>query len=64
MVVTDNFFATVFEQDNITKVYTTTKANLGTHYQYQIKLMSLSILPNGGTSAPDIDIFHEKYTYT
>ncbi|HEX3385046.1 MAG TPA: outer membrane beta-barrel protein, partial [Mucilaginibacter sp.] len=36
--VTDHYFATIFEQDNVTKVYTSTKANLGSHYQYQLTL--------------------------
>ena len=63
MIVTDHFFGTIFEQDDITKVYTSTKANLGTHYQYQVEFnLPVDITPWWNASA-DIDIFHEKYTY-
>jgi len=64
MLVTDHFFNTVFEQDNITKVYTSTKANLGTHYQYQVEFnLPVTITPWWNISAT-VDIFHEKYGYT
>jgi hypothetical protein len=64
MLVTDHFFNTIFEQDNITKVYTATKANLGTHDQYQVEFnLPVEIAPWWSISA-DIDIFHEKYIYT
>ncbi|MFI5159634.1 MAG: TonB-dependent receptor domain-containing protein [Sphingobacteriales bacterium] len=63
MIRTNDFFSTIFEQDDVTKVYTSTKANLGTHYQYQVEFnLPVYITPWWNISA-DIDIFHEKYTY-
>jgi iron complex outermembrane receptor protein len=64
MIVTDRFFNYIFEQDDATRVYTSTKANLGTHYQYQLEFnLPVDITPWWNVSA-DIDIFHEKYAYT
>jgi iron complex outermembrane recepter protein len=34
VIVTDNFFSTIFEQNDVTKAYVTTKVNIGTHYEY------------------------------
>lgn len=64
MLVTDHFFATVFEQDNVTKVYTSTKANLGTHYQYQAEFNLPIDITRWWNISADIDLFHERYTYT
>jgi len=64
MLVTDHFFNTIFEQDNVTKVYTATKANLGTHYQYQVELNLPVDITRWWSISADIDLFHEKYTYT
>lgn len=64
MIITDRFFNYIFEQDDATHVYTSTKANLGTHYQYQVEFnLPVDITPWWNISA-DIDIFHEKYAYT
>ncbi|MBS1501018.1 MAG: TonB-dependent receptor [Bacteroidetes bacterium] len=63
-IVTDNFFATAFEQDNVTKVYTSTKINLGSHYQYQVELELPVDIANWWNISATADIFHEKYTYT
>ncbi|HVS93935.1 MAG TPA: outer membrane beta-barrel protein [Mucilaginibacter sp.] len=63
-IVTDNFFATAFEQDNVTKVYTSTKINLGSHYQYQVELELPFDIANWWNISATADIFHEKYTYT
>ncbi|MBS1532167.1 MAG: TonB-dependent receptor family protein [Bacteroidetes bacterium] len=62
--VTNNFFATIFEQDNVTKVYTATKANLGTHYQYQLEFNLPIVITRWWNIDADIQVFHEKYTYT
>jgi hypothetical protein len=64
MLVTDHFFHTIFEQDNVTKVYTSTKANLGTHYQYQAEFNLPIDITRWRSISADIDIYHEKYTYT
>lgn len=64
MLVTDHFFHTIFEQDNVTKVYTSKKANLGTHYQYQVELNLPVDITKWWNISADIDIFHEKYAYT
>jgi hypothetical protein len=34
MVVTNNFFTNIWQQDNITKVYTSEKSNIANRYQY------------------------------
>ncbi|MBS1524355.1 MAG: TonB-dependent receptor [Bacteroidetes bacterium] len=62
-IVTDHYFNTIFEQDNATKVYTSTKANLGTHYQYQLELELPVDITSWWNISATADIFHEKYTY-
>jgi len=63
-IITDHFYGNVFEQDNITKVYKSTKANLGTHYQYQAEFaLPVTFTPWWNIDAT-VDIFHEKYAYT
>ncbi len=64
MVKTDNYFGTVFEQDDVTKVYTTTKANLGTRYQYMIKFDVPVDITRWWNATTSIDVFHEKYVYS
>lgn len=62
-VVTNDFFNTIFEQDNVTKIYTTTKANLGTRYQYLLELnLPVDIAPWWNVNT-DITFFHERYAY-
>lgn len=64
MLITNHFFANIFRQDDTTKVYTSTKANLGTHYQYQVEFaLPVTITPWWNIDAT-LDIFHEKYMYT
>ncbi|MGZ3944265.1 MAG: TonB-dependent receptor domain-containing protein [Mucilaginibacter sp.] len=63
-IVTDHYFNTIFEQDNVTKVFVATKANLGTHYQYQLELNLPIDITRWWSISADVDIFHEKYTYT
>ncbi|HTI58192.1 outer membrane beta-barrel family protein [Mucilaginibacter sp.] len=36
--VTNNYFSTIFSQDDVTKVYTTIKENIATRYRYSIQL--------------------------
>ena len=64
MVITDNYFNTVFEQDNVTKKYTSTKANLGTRYQYMVKFDIPVDITRWWNAAASIDAFHEKYVYS
>lgn len=63
MVITDDFFNTVLEQDNVTKVYTTTKANLGTRYQYLLEFNVPVDIARWWNVNADVALFHEKYTY-
>jgi len=62
-IVTDHYFATIFEQDNVSKVYTSTKANLGSHYQYQLEFDLPVDITKWWNISADFQIFHEKYTY-
>jgi len=63
-IITDNYYATIFEQDNVTRVYTSTKANLGMHYQYQMELDLPIDIAKWWSINANVQIFHEKYTYT
>ncbi|HVV54355.1 MAG TPA: outer membrane beta-barrel protein [Mucilaginibacter sp.] len=64
MVVTNDYFNTIFEQDNLTKVYTNIKANLGTRYQYILRFdIPVDIAPWWNVDA-DLSLLHEKYDYT
>ena len=63
MVVTDNFFSTIFEQNDVTKAYITTKANLGTRYEYTAEFSApFDITPWWHMDA-DFTVFHEHYNY-
>jgi hypothetical protein len=64
MKMTDGFFSSIFEQDDVTKVYKSITANLGTRYQYQVEFnLPVDITPWWNINA-EIDIFHERYVYT
>lgn len=63
MVITDNYFNTIFEQDDVTKIYTNTKANLGTRYQYIVKLDIPVDITRWWNASVEIDAFHDKYVY-
>jgi len=64
MVITDNYWNTVFEQDDVTKIYTSKKANLGTRYQYQVKFDIPVDITSWWNATASIDAFHEKYVYS
>ncbi len=60
---TDNFFAGIFQQNDITKAYVVTKANLGNRYQYMAELS----LPFDWTNwwHTDVNVVgsHDRYDY-
>ena len=62
-IVTDDFFNTIFQQDDFTKIYTTTKANLGTRYQYQVEFNVPIDIAKWWHIDADFTAFHEKYAY-
>ncbi|WP_426670972.1 outer membrane beta-barrel protein [Mucilaginibacter sp. McL0603] len=63
VIVTDNFFYNVFKQNDTTKAYITTKANLGTHYQYVAEFAApIDITPWWHIDA-NFTAFIEHYTY-
>jgi iron complex outermembrane recepter protein len=64
IVKTDNYIGTVFEQDDVSKVYTNTKANLGTRYQYMIKFDVPVDVTRWWNVTSSIEAFHEKYVYS
>jgi hypothetical protein len=64
MIVTDNYFATIFEQNDVTKAYITTKANLGTRYQYVAEFSVPINITNWWHMDADFTAFHERYVYT
>ena len=65
MIVTDNYFNTIFEQDDITKVFRVTKANLGTRYQYMIRLTIPVDITSWWNVTTDIDaiLTHDKVPF-
>lgn len=63
VVITDDFFNTIFEQNNVTKVYTTTKDNLGTRYQYLLEFNLPVDITSWWNANADITFFHEWYAY-
>ncbi|MEO6851431.1 MAG: outer membrane beta-barrel family protein, partial [Mucilaginibacter sp.] len=63
MVVTDNYFYTIFEQDDATKVYIVTKANLGTRYQYLAQFNIPIDIPRWWNIDADLTAYHERYVY-
>lgn len=64
MIQTDDFFATVYQQNNVTKVYTTIKDNIGTRYQYRAVFNVPVDITNWWNVNADLIAFLEKYTYT
>jgi len=63
MVITDDYYAAIFEQDDATKVYTNIKANLGKRYQYIIHFNIPVDITNWWNINADLEGYHEKYTY-
>jgi iron complex outermembrane recepter protein len=63
VIVTDNYFNTIFQQNDSTKVYIATKANLGTRYQYMAQFNVPVDLTYWWQINADLSIFHERYAY-
>jgi hypothetical protein len=63
MVITDDYYNTIFEQDDSTKVYTNIKANLGKRYQYILHFNIPVDITNWWNINADVEGYHEKYTY-
>jgi hypothetical protein len=63
-IITNNYFYTIFQQNDATKVYVTTKANLGTRYQYRAEFNIPIDVTNWWNVNADIAVYHERYVYT
>ncbi len=65
MIITDDYYNTIFEQDDSTKVYTNIKVNLGTRYQYLLHINIPVDITNWWNVNADADVigYHEKYVY-
>ncbi|HTE02277.1 MAG TPA: TonB-dependent receptor [Mucilaginibacter sp.] len=62
-IITNNYFYTIFQQNDATKVYTTTKANLGTRYQYRAEFNIPIDITRWWNVNADIAVYHERYVY-
>ncbi|HTD41494.1 MAG TPA: TonB-dependent receptor [Mucilaginibacter sp.] len=62
-IITDNYYQTIFDQNNATGSYVTTKANLGTRYQYMIEFNLPVDLTQWWHVDAQIDASHERYVY-
>jgi len=63
-IVTDNYFHTIFEQDDVTKVYIVTQANIGTRYQYIAEFNIPVEITHWWQINADFKAFHEQYDYS
>lgn len=63
MIKTNDFFATIYQQDDDTKVYTTIKDNIGTRYQYMAVFNIPVEITNWWDINADLTVFHERYIY-
>jgi hypothetical protein len=62
-IITNNYYQTIFDQNNATGQYITTKANLGTRYQYMIEFsLPIDLTPWWHVDA-QLDASHERYVY-
>jgi len=61
--ITSNFFSGIYEQNDSTKAYITTKANLGTRYQYEAEFSLPVDITGWWHINAEIDAFHEHYAY-
>lgn len=65
MLITRDFYFTIFEQDDVTKVYRTTTANLGTRYQYMAELTNFPVdITSWWNADLHINASYERYVYT
>ncbi|MDB5024494.1 MAG: TonB-dependent receptor [Mucilaginibacter sp.] len=63
VVITDDYYNTIFEQVDSTKKYTNIKANLGTRYQYLLHFNIPVDITNWWNINADLVGYHEKYSY-
>jgi iron complex outermembrane receptor protein len=64
MIITRDFYFTIFEQDDVTKVYRTTTANLGTRYQYRAELMNFPLdITSWWNANLYVKTSYERYIY-
>ena len=63
MVKTDNFYSTIFVQNDSTKAYIATKANIGTRYQYLAELVIPVDITNWWHVDADLQGGHDRYVY-
>jgi len=61
--VTDNYFSTIFSQDDVTKVYTTVKQNIATRYRYSIQLGIPFEFARWWNLNLDLTGLHDQYNY-
>jgi len=62
-IITNNYYQTIFDQNNATAQYITTKANLGTRYQYMIEFNLPLDLTAWWHADVQMDASHERYFY-
>jgi len=62
-IITDNYYQTIFDQNNTTGAYVTTTANLGTRYQYMIEFSLPFDLTRWWHVDAQLDASHERYVY-
>ncbi|HTK18899.1 MAG TPA: outer membrane beta-barrel family protein [Mucilaginibacter sp.] len=62
-IITNNYYQTIFDQNNLTDEYITTKANLGTRYQYMIEFNLPIDLTSWWHADAQLDASHERYSY-
>lgn len=63
LVITDDYYNTIFEQNDVTKVYTNIKVNLGTRYQYLLHFNIPVDITNWWNINADLTGYHEKFAY-
>jgi iron complex outermembrane recepter protein len=63
MITTDNYFSTIFVQNDATKAYVATKANIGTRYQYMLDLVIPVELTRWWHLDADLEGAHDRFVY-
>jgi iron complex outermembrane receptor protein len=61
--ITNNFFSTIFQQDDITKVYITIKDNIATRYRYAAQFDLPFDLTKWWNMNIDFSLVHDHYAY-
>ncbi len=63
-IVTDNYFYTIFEQNDSTKAYIVTQKNIGTRYQFIAEFNIPIEITHWWQINADFKAFHEQYNYS